>query len=82
MSDEEYKPRKSPRAQRAYFATDLEGPIKPADNMRQRRNAQINASVDREWYHKLKVTAATHGISITQLLVDAVELWYKENKVK
>lgn len=78
--DEDYTPKKAPRtAQRSYFATSLDANIKPADNMRAKTTSQLNVIVDREWHRKLKGAAVAVDKTLTQVIYEAVDLWYKEH---
>ncbi|PZR92274.1 MAG: hypothetical protein DI537_13890 [Stutzerimonas stutzeri] len=53
-----------------------------ANNMKGERLAPMTFNMPREWHTRFKVTAATLGIDMKQLLVESFAAWEREQKAR
>lgn len=67
---------------RAGFLGTVDAPTMAADNMSAIKTADMTFRMDPTWHARFKATAALHGISMKELLIEAFALWEKEKKGK
>lgn len=57
-------------------------PVGAADNMSGERLAPMTFNMPRDWHTRFKITAATRGMNMKELLIESFAAWEREQKVK
>lgn len=70
-----------PKSKRTSFLPD-NAPSAPADNMRGEKQVSMTFNMDLAWHREFKATAAMHGVSMKDLLIQGFELWKDAHKGK
>lgn len=54
----------------------------PANNMKAERLAPMTFNMPRDWHMRFKITAASQGMNMKDLLVESFAAWERENQKK
>lgn len=78
------KPNVPKKPIRAGFLADIEMPtmVPAPDNMKAEKTADMTFRMDPKWHSRFKATAALHGMSMKELLVESFALWEQSKKGK
>ena len=70
-----------PKPGKSKFLGDMiVAPVTPANNMSDIKTADMTFRVDAEWHKRFKMTAAAHGMSMKDLLMESFSLWEKSKR--
>jgi hypothetical protein len=71
---------KKPSSVRTGFAGSIPAPTMAADNMSAIKTADMTFKMPPAWHAEFKATAAIHGMSMKDLLVEAFDAWKEKKK--
>lgn len=74
------KPAVPKKPARASFLGVIDAPTMAADNMSATKTADMTFKMPPAWHSEFKATAAIHGMSMKELLVEAFDAWKKAKK--
>lgn len=56
--------------------------VQPADNMKDKREIMMSFNMPIEWHSRFKMTAASRGIKMRELLMECFDTWEKSQNSK
>lgn len=56
--------------------------VKPANNMKGEKLADMTFKMPRDWHTEFKTTATLNGMNMKELLIASFDAWKRENKNK
>ena len=73
-------PIRPPRS--SFLGAGAMAPTVPADNMSGQPMVSMTFVMPRDWHTRFKATAAMRGVSMKDLLIEAFDIWEREQRAK